>query len=154
MTGYELLKFLHVAFVIAWLGGGIGIAVLQLRLGAAGDRPGLMAIGRQMERFGKTYYTPLAVATLVTGVWMVATTSGLSFEDAWIVIGFAGIAVSMAIGLGFIAPTGRKLLEESGKPQPDGSVIAGLSARMRMLGYTNLALLMVVVWAMVVKPGT
>lgn len=152
MTGYELLKFVHIASVIAWIGGGIGIAVLQIRLSAAEDRPGLMAIGRQMEAMGKIYYSPLAIVTLGTGVWMV-TTSGWSFEELWIVIGIAGIFVSMAIGLGLIAPTGRKLLAEGTKPEPDFGAIATYSTRMRILGTTNLALLMFVVWAMVAKPG-
>ena len=152
MTGYELLKFVHIASVIAWIGGGIGIAVLQIRLTAAEDRPGLMSIGRQMETMGKIYYSPLAIVTLATGVWMVAT-SGWSFEEPWIVIGIAGIFVSMAIGLGLITPTGRKLMVEASKPEPNFGAIAGYSARMRVLGIINLTLLMLVVLAMVVKPG-
>ena len=152
MSGYELLKFLHVAAVIAWIGGGIGITVLQLRLGAAGDRAGLLSIGRQMETFGKIYYTPLAIVTLATGVWMVVTT--WDFEDPWIVIGIAGVFASMAIGLGLITPTGRKLLAESTKPEPNFGAIAGYSKRMRVLGMANLALLMIVVLVMVAKPGT
>ena len=152
MTAYELLKFLHVAAVIAWVGGSIGIIVLQIRLTAAGDRPGLMSVGRQMEKFGKTYYMPLAVLTLVTGIWMVAT-SGWSFGDAWIVMGLGGVVVTMAIGLGVITPTGRKMMEESQKPEPSGPAMAAYSQRMRMLSVTNITILMIVVWAMVVKPG-
>jgi uncharacterized membrane protein len=152
MSGYELLKFLHIASVIAWIGGGIGITVLQLRMTASGDRPGLMSVGRQMEAIGKLYYTPLAVVTLGTGVWMVAT-SGWTFGEPWIVTGIAGIVVSMGIGLGIITPTGRRLQSESAKPEPDVAAIAGLSQRLRALGITNLVILMVVVWAMVAKPG-
>ena len=152
MSGYELLKFLHVTAVIAWIGGGIGIAVLQMRVGAAGDRAGLLSIGRQMEQFGKIYYSPLAAVTLGTGVWMVLT-SGFDFEEPWIVTGLVGIAVSMAVGLGMITPTGRKLLAESTKPEPDFPAIAALSKKMRALGMTNLAILVAVVLAMVAKPG-
>lgn len=152
MSGYEFLKFLHVAAVIAWVGGGIGIAVIQIRMGAAGDRPGLLAMGRQMEQMGKIYYSPLAAVTLVTGIWMVATT--WEFTDPWVIAGLVGVAVSMGIGLGMITPTGRQLLEESSKPEPNFGAIAALSTRVRMLGMTNLAILMVVVFAMVVKPGS
>jgi uncharacterized membrane protein len=151
MSGYELLKFLHIASVIAWIGGGIGITVLQLRMTASGDRPGLMSVGRQMEAIGKLYYTPLAVLTLATGVWMVAT-SGWAFGEAWIVAGIAGMVVSMGIG-GIMTPTGRRLQSESAKPEPDVAAVARLSQRLRALGITNLVILMVVVWAMVAKPG-
>ncbi len=153
MSGYEALKFLHIAAVIAWIGGGIGIFTLQTRLMMANERGPLMAIGGQMESFSKVYFSPLAAATLLTGMFMVGTTDGLSFTDAWILIGFGGIVVSMGIGLGAIRPTGQKLVQESQKTPPDGAAMAGYAKRMRVLTVTNLVLLMVVVWAMVVKPG-
>ncbi len=153
MSGYEILKFVHVLAVIAWVGGAIAIYVLQARLGAAGDRQGLMALGRQMEDMGKLYYSPMAAVTLVTGIWMVATTEGLSFEEAWVVIGFAGIVITLAVGLGVVAPTGKKLLAESQSPQPDGAAIASYASRIRVLSLVNIAVLVVVVWSMVARPG-
>lgn len=153
MSGYEFLKFLHVLAVIGWVGGAIGFFVLQARLGAAGDRQGLMSVGRQMEHMGKLYFSPLAVVTLVTGVWMVATTEGISFEDAWIVMGFAGILVTLTIGLGVITPTGKRLLEESRKPEPSGAAIASYGKRIRALSLINILVLVVVVWSMVARPG-
>lgn len=153
MSGYELLKFLHVAAVIAWAGGSVLLTVLQARLRGAGDRATLMGIGRQMESMGKIYYSPLAAATLITGIWMVATTDGLSFEDPWIAMGLLGIAATLGIGLGAITPTGKKLAEASQAAPPDGATIAKLSKRITTLTLINLAILFFVVWVMVVKPG-
>jgi uncharacterized membrane protein len=153
MSGYELLKFLHVAAVIAWLGGPVVLQVLQARLRRAGDRATLMGIGRQMETMGKVYFSPLAAATLLTGILMVATTDGMSFGDPWILIGLLGIAVTMGIGLGVIAPTGKKLAEASQATPPDGATIAALSQRMTTLTIINIVILFFVVWAMVVKLG-
>lgn len=153
MSGYEFLKFLHVAAVIAWVGGPVILTVLQARLRRAGEHATLMAIGRQMETVGKIYFSPLAATTLVTGILMVATTDGLSFGDPWILIGFGGIVATMAIGLGAITPTGKKLAEASGATPPDTGAIAGLSQRMTTLTIVNLVILFFVVWAMVVKLG-
>lgn len=153
MSGYEVLKFLHIAAVIAWVGGPVVLTVIQARLRRAEDRATLMGIGRQMETMGKVYFSPLAAATLVTGVLMVATTDGLSFEDPWIVIGIAGIAATLGIGLGVITPTGKKLGEASQATPPDGAVIANLSRRVTTLTIVNIVILFFVVWAMVVKPG-
>ncbi len=153
MSGYEFLKFLHVLAVVAWVGGAIGLFVLQGRLGAAGDRQGLMSVGRQMEDMGKFYYSPLALVTLVTGIWMVATTEGMSFEEAWVVMGFAGIVLTLAIGVGVITPTGKKLLEEVQKPEPNGAAIASYANRIRALSLINIIVLVLVVWAMVARPG-
>ena len=153
MSGYEFLKFLHVAAVIAWVGGPVVITVLQARLRRAEDRATLMGIGRQMETMGKVYFSPLAATTLVTGILMVATTEGMSFGDPWILIGLLGIAATMGIGLGVIAPTGKKLGELSQATPPDGQAIAALSQRMTTLTITNIVILFFVVWAMVVKLG-
>jgi uncharacterized membrane protein len=153
MSGYELLKFLHVVAVIAWVGGPVVLTVLQARLRRAGDRATLMGIGRQMETMGKAYFSPLAAATLVTGILMVATTDGMSFGDPWILIGLLGIAATMGIGLGVIAPTGKRLAEAAQATPPDGAAIATLSQRMTTLTVVNIAILFFVVWAMVVKLG-
>ena len=153
MSGYEVLKFLHVAAVIAWVGAPVVLTVLQARLRRAGDRATLMGIGRQMETMGKAYFSPLAAATLVTGILMVATTDGLSFTDPWIMIGFAGIVATMGIGFGAITPTGKKLGEASQATPPDGPAIASLSQRITTLTIINIVILFVVVWAMITKPG-
>ncbi len=153
MSGYEVLKFLHVAAVIAWVGAPVFLTVLQARLRGAGDRATLMGIGRQMETLGKAYFSPLAATTLVTGILMVATTDGLSFTDPWIVIGFVGIAATMGIGLGVITPTGKKLAEASQATPPDGTAIASLSQRITTLTIINIVILFCVVWAMIIKPG-
>ena len=153
MSGYEVLKFLHVAAVISWVGAPVLLTVLQARLRGAGDRATLMGIGRQMETLGKAYFSPLAATTLVTGILMVATTDGLSFTDPWIVIGFAGIAATMGIGLGVITPTGKKLGEAAQATPPDGPAIANLSQRITTLTIINIVILFCVVWAMITKPG-
>ncbi len=153
MSGYEFLKFLHVAAVIAWVGAPVAFAVLQARLRKAEDRAALMGMGRQMETMGKIYFSPLAAATLVTGILMVATTDGLSFGDPWILLGFAGMAATLGIGLGVITPMGKKLAEASQAVPPDGAAIAILSKRMAMLSIVNIVILFFVVWAMVVKLG-
>lgn len=153
MSGYETLKFLHVAAVIGWVGGALGFFVLQARVRAAGDRAGLMAIGRQMETIGKVYFSPLAAGTLITGILMITTTDGLSFGDPWVVIGIVGIAVTLGIGLGVITPAGKRLAEASRATPPDGAAIASLSQRMRVLSIVNIVVLFFVVWAMVTKLG-
>jgi hypothetical protein len=153
VSGYEVLKFIHLAAVIGWVGGAVAFLVLQARLRGAGDRATLMGVGRQMETMGKAYFSPLAATTLVTGVLMVGTTDGLSFGDAWVVIGIAGIAVTLGIGLGVITPTGKKLAQASEGTPPDGAAIARLSQRMSLLSMVNIVILFFVVWAMVAKLG-
>ena len=153
MSGYEGLKFLHVAAVAAWVGAPIFLTILQARLRRAEDRATLMGIGNQMETLGKLYFSPLAAIVLVTGILMVATTDGLSFTDPWIVIGLAGIASTMGIGIGMITPIGKKLGEAAQATPPDGAAMASLSQRITKLTILNIVILLFVIWTMVVKLG-
>ena len=56
---YLLLKFLHVAAVIIWVGGVFSLAVLNARIARLGDPAVQAAMGRQSEVFGRTISVPL-----------------------------------------------------------------------------------------------
>lgn len=153
MSGFEILKFLHVLSAIFWLGGAFGIFVLQVRLNSAGDRAGMMAVGRQLDAWGKIYFSVLSLATLITGIAMIATTDGLSFTDTWVLVGFGGVVVTMGVGIGGIGPVSKKLVEEGQKAEPDGAAMAAWGQRIRTFTLINISILTVVVFMMVTRPG-
>lgn len=152
MDQFSILKFLHVLAAVIWVGAGFGLFLLSLRLRADNDRMGIMSLGRQSAALGKMLFAPASMATLVFGVLMVATDSRFAFTDLWILMGFVGIAASFVVGMGMLEPAGKKLattMMESGLDHPDVDV--QLSKIMR-LNAIDLAILVVVIWAMVAKP--
>ena len=151
MTEYELWKFLHVLSATAWVGAGIGFNVLQRRLRKAGDMQALGAVGRQLEQLGNVYFGPLTVATLVFGL-LTVWRGDLSFTALWIIIGYVGIVVTAIIGSVFIAGASKQLSELATSGPPDPALAAPLIDRIFMLTTIDLALLVVIVWAMVAKP--
>ena len=44
---YNLLKFIHVAAVIIWVGGLVALSVVNVRLARAGDRAVLASLAQQ-----------------------------------------------------------------------------------------------------------
>ena len=150
---YNLLQFLHVAAAIIWIGSGIGLVALFGVLNSAGERETLLNTSRHVEKLGTRLFAPSAMATLIFGILTVLASEGsIGFEDLWIVIGFAGVALSLV----FVAvsnPNNRKIGEAAAAEGPNSETVTRLLAKGRMLNYVDITLLLVVVWAMVTKPG-
>lgn len=151
MTTYELLKFLHVMAAIAWIGAGIHQLVVTNRL-LRGDRSVALGYARLIEAAGQRYFAPLAVLTLVFGVWMVLLTDAIGFGETWITIGFGGIALSVVTGAVLIGRTSAQLVEDLEADVDEGS-LGMVQDRLRAISAVDVAILTVVVWAMIAKPG-
>lgn len=153
LSTYELFKFLHVATAIAWVGGGIALLSLRFKMKSAGEQEAVMAMGRQAEAFGKQYFMPMSIGTLVFGVISVLLNDAFSFADAWISIGFVGIIASSVIGAVLISRTGREIEGVLAEAGPGDPRIVQLDRKMTNLEVIDLVILLVTVWAMVAKPG-
>ena len=149
---YDLFKFLHIATAIVWVGSGVCFIVLTARL-ATVNRDGLLAVMAQSETLGKRLFAPSAIATLVFGILTVLLSDGnWSFEEPWIVIGFAGFVVSLVMS--FVrAPAGKKMGAALQQHGPDHADVAAGMNTIRVLGIADVIILFAVVAAMVFKPG-
>jgi uncharacterized membrane protein len=152
VTRYELFKLLHVVGAIGWLGGGIGLFVLTRRLLAASDHAGLLALGRQSQSLGTWLFMPAALLTVGFGIALVATERAFRFTDLWILIGFGGIVLSGVVQMSIGERANRRFLtlaEEHGVDHPD---VATAARRLSLGSGLDIAILLVVLWAMVAKP--
>ena len=153
MTRYELFKFLHVVGAIAWVGGGIGLTILARRLVVARDHAALQAINAQGKALGNWLFMPAFILTLGFGIAMVADTPAIGFFDTWIVIAYGGIILSGAFE-GLIGQRAAKAFTEAMENHGPGSPQADAAAsRLALGGWLDVLALLVVVFAMVVKPG-
>lgn len=150
---YNVLQFLHVAAAIVWIGSGVGLVALMGTMTRAGDRATVMTVSRHLETLGPRLFGPAAMGTLIFGILTVLVSDSIDFTDTWIVIGLVGVAISLVI-VGISNGVNKKLtaaIEQHGPDHPDA---AAAMSRTRMLNYIDLVVLFVVVWAMVIKPGT
>jgi uncharacterized membrane protein len=149
MDTYRLLKFIHLASVVAWLGGASALSFLILRVTRTGDRPTLVSLLRQAGLYGRAVVGPASVLTLLSGIGMLATL-GISPEALWVRWGFIGILGHFLLGATLI----RRATNRLGALAADGPADAIDAARRRygLLNAAYLLLLLSVVGAMALKP--
>lgn len=149
---YETLKFIHVLMAIVWVGGGVLIQLLALRAVRSKEPGRLAAFSGDAEWVGLRVFMPASLLALVTGIWAAAD-ADIDFGQAWISIGFLGVLVSFFVGMGFLGPeSGRikALVQDRG---PDDPAVRQRVRRIMAVSRIELLVLVVVVWAMVAKPG-
>ncbi len=148
---YTTLKFVHVLAAIAWVGGGIMLDMMIGQARRTGNQTELLALLAKTERYGKTFFSPSAVIVLVAGIAM-ASIGGI-MSAPWVSFGFLGVFVSAGLGMGYLTPKSgvlRRMIEERGMQDAE---VQALGSRLLMVSRIDLLLLVLVVAAMVFKPG-
>ncbi len=152
MDSFELMKTLHVLAAVVWVGGAATTQVMAMRIQRQSDPVRLAAFAKDAEWLGLRVYTPASILVLLLGIGMVA--QGFpDFSDLWIILALVGIAVSVAIGAGYLGPTSGKLarmIEERGVDDPEAQQTIG---RLFVASRIDLVILLLIVVDMVVKPG-
>jgi len=150
---YNLFKFLHIAAAIVWIGSGVGFVTLTAIMVKAGDNAGAMSVGRHAETMGSRLFGPAAMSTLLFGIITVVVSDGAwQFSDAWIVIGFVGVALSIVL-VTQRRPAGNAISAAVAEHGPTSAQVAAATGRVRLLNLIDMVILFAVVAAMVFKPG-
>jgi uncharacterized membrane protein len=153
MTLAEALKFIHVVAVIVWLGGSFMMGFLFERAQHSQDEATVLGLAKVGDFVGKAVFNPAGIITLIAGIWLVIELDGVEFSDAWISLGFLGVAVGAGLGMAFFP---KALAQVRDGIAADGllsnETLAGLR-RLRLVSTLEWVFLIVVVWAMVFKPG-
>ncbi|HEV1996824.1 MAG TPA: DUF2269 family protein [Candidatus Dormibacteraeota bacterium] len=107
---------------------------------------------------------PVAASMAVSGIGLIIAGHYKLTRAPWLGAGIILYVIAMGIATGFLAPTGRKLVEATaggppaGGPPPGAPAgppphIAALIKRTQVGGVILLAFLVVIIFLMVVKPG-
>lgn len=144
------LKLIHIVAATAWFGAGIVRAVLFARVRRSNDPQRITTFFEENNFLGKAYFNVLGILTLVAGVWLVLITNW-EFSEAWISIGFLGIIFGIAWGVVFYPRSSREVLE--GLDVGEAVNVAAPMSRFALYANIELVVLLVVMWAMVFKPG-
>ena len=152
MSSYDLWLFLHVTAVVVWVGGAIVLQVVSVLTNRAQDPARSAALGRDVYWIVTRVFLPSSLVVGATGLLLRAD-GGWDWSEPFIWLGlvlWAGISVA---AFGYVSrelgATGRRIAAEG--PQPE------LLARVRSLilfARVLIALLLVVIFLMTVKPGT
>ena len=152
MTLAEILKLVHVVAVIIWLGGSFMLGFILEKAQASEDEATVLGITKMAEFIGKAVFNPAGIITLLAGIWLVIE-ADYEFSEAWISIGFLGVALGAILGMAFY-PKALKAVQDG--IEADGLLgndTLGALRKLRLVSTIEWLLLIMVVGAMVFKPG-
>jgi uncharacterized membrane protein len=146
------IHFAHVAGASVWVGGGVMLSLVGLRArrSAIGEVVGEFA--RLLSYAGLRVFTPAVIVVLVSGVWLVLSSSEWNLGQAWVLLALGGFGVAFLIGAVFLS---RSAIQLDRIMTGTGDLSAARAAIGRwLLGYgVVLVVLVLVVWDMIFKPG-
>lgn len=148
---YLAFKAIHVVSAVLWIGGGAFLTFMAMATERADDPGRLIEVARQAEWGATRIFVPASFVVLGMGIAM--TIDGdLDWGQFWLVFGLIAWAISTAIGVGFLTPRIKKLnalLEDHDARGPEvQSVVTPILLAARL----DVALLLLIVIDMTVKP--
>jgi uncharacterized membrane protein len=152
VTRYELWLFLHVVGTIVWVGGAVVVQVFGALTQRAVDPAQSAAFGRNSAWTGTWVFMPASALVLVTGI-LLTEDGNWAWSEPFVLLGLAGWVLVAGAVFGYVMPTmnrlGKRMAQEGPSPELAASVRSTILVARVFLG-----LLFVVVFLMVVKPGT
>ena len=152
MTWYELWLFLHLAGTIVWAGGAVAVQVFGLLAQRAGDPAQSMAFGRNTAWLASRVFMPSSAVVLVAGV-LLTEDGNWPWSEPFVWLGLIGWALVAATGFLYIGPQMKRLGARMAAEGPSAE-LAGRVARLVLIARSLVVLLFLIVFVMVVKPGT
>jgi uncharacterized membrane protein len=148
MSLVTLLKFVHVVAAIVAVGANLTYAAWMSRAG--GDRDRLVWTIRTIHWLDMRIANPAYGVLLVTGVLMVL--GGLyTFETRWLATAIVLYVIVAIVGIALYAPAIRRQLAAA-EADPTSAAYAAAARRSNLLGVLTIAVVLVIVFLMVVKP--
>ncbi len=152
MTWYELWLFLHVLASIAWIGGAATIQVFGILTKRAADPTKSAFFAANAALTVQWVFLPASLVVIVSGIGLTET-GNWDWGEPFIVTGLLLWAIVFLVAFGFL---GRAMGRAGAQLAAEGPSPA-LGLRMRNLVWLSralLAVLVVIVFLMTVKPGT
>ncbi|MBI4261026.1 MAG: DUF2269 family protein [Actinobacteria bacterium] len=153
MELHELLRFIHILGAVIWVGGVIVLNAVVTKASRRADRSAVIRLNEELDWVGPWIISPAATVMIGLGVWLVLLEDEWAFSQLWIVLALVLVGMSMVLGMGYLGPEGKRistLVKERGDADPDARRRMG---RLLWVARLDVLILLVVLWAMVFKPG-
>ena len=148
---YALFKAGHVLFAVIWVGGGVSIMIHAIRAQRTYNPEDIVTIAKQAAFMGEKVFAPAGLVTFLAGIAMMINTSW-GWGHFWIVVGLIGYAATFIVGVGVLSPLAKKIDASAQANGPEHPETLALVERIMMIGRFDVAVLLVVVLDMVLKP--
>ena len=149
---FAIFKLIHVSVAVFWVGGGLLLTVLALRAERAQSSDEMAHIARQAVFAGERLFAPAGLVVLAMGITMVINSPEIGFNTTWVDIGLVGYALSFTTGIGVLAPRAKRIVALLDEKGPDAPETQAAIARILLIARADVAILLLVVADMLMKP--
>jgi uncharacterized membrane protein len=148
---YAVFKWIHVSVAVFWVGGGLLLTVLALRAERARNPEELLSIARQAAFAGEKLFAPAGLVVLAMGITMVIN-DHIGFGTTWVDIGLVGYALTFTTGIAVLAPLAKKIVTLTESVGPSAPETQAAIERILLVSRFDIAVLLIVVADMLLKP--
>jgi uncharacterized membrane protein len=148
---YSIFKWIHVTVAVFWVGGGLTLTILGLRAERMKDAREIVTVAQQAAFVGEKLFAPAGLVVLLMGIGMVVH-QDLGWGHFWIIAGLIGYAATFATGLGVLAPLAKKIERSAQANGPEHPETIALIQRILLVARVDIAVLLLVVADMILKP--
>jgi uncharacterized membrane protein len=152
MTSYEFWLFLHISAAIVWIGGAAVAQVFGLLAKRAGDPARSAAFGQDMAFIGPKVFMPAALVVLITGV-ILTEDGNWPWSEPFVWLGIVGWGIVAFTGFAYLTRAMKRVGARMAAEGPSPALGTEMN-RLVLLGRVLVLVLFVIVFVMVVKPGT
>lgn len=147
------LKFAHILGAIIWIGGGVMLNLIGVRVRQSKDPHYIREFSRTLSYIGLRVLMPAVLAVLVFGFWLMLITPTWRFTQLWILLALGAFVLSFLIGAVYLSRIALSLDRLTANADFDLKAARMLLSRW-IVGYQIvLLILLFAVWDMVFKPG-
>jgi len=151
VTWYEVWKTIHVLLAVIWVGGALMLQVLAL-FALRSRLPGRKAeFAGEAEKVGMRIFAPAGLILLVMGFILVH--QGHWGYHTWVVLALIAYGLSFLTGILFLGPESGRIKRVIEAEGPDSPAVAARIQRILLVSRIELAILLLIVVDMVLKPG-
>jgi uncharacterized membrane protein len=152
VTSYELWLFLHISAAIVWIGGAVAVQVFAALAKASGDPARSAALGRDTGVVARWLFMPASLVVLGSGILLVDD-GNWDWSEWFVALGLVGWAAVSFTAFGYLSRSlsrvGMRMAAEGPSPE-----LGAEMSRLILLARALIVILFVIVFLMVVKPGT
>jgi uncharacterized membrane protein len=149
---YSIFKWVHVSVAVFWVGGGLLLTVLGLRAERSTDPREIVTLAQQAAFTGEKIFAPGGLVVLLMGIGMVIH-NHLGWGHFWIIAGLIGYAATFTTGVGVLSPLAKKIEHSAAANGAEHPETIALIQRILLVARVDVAVLLLVVADMTLKPS-
>jgi uncharacterized membrane protein len=148
---YSIFKWVHVSVAVFWVGGGLLLTVLGLRAERSTDPREIVTLAQQAAFTGEKIFAPGGLVVLLMGIGMVVH-NNLGWGHFWIIAGLIGYAATFVTGVGVLSPLAKRIEHSAATNGAEHPETIALIQRILLIARVDVAVLLIVVADMTLKP--